>query len=81
MPSTKVNAVRGIYVHVPFCDGKCHYCAFYSVPYAPAAAARWLRALTRELRPWRGARPDTIYIGGGTPSVLPPAAWRQLAAA
>ncbi len=79
MPSAALEAVRGAYVHVPFCDGKCHYCAFYSVPYARATAARWLRALAREMQPWRGARLQTIYIGGGTPSLLPPAQWDELA--
>ncbi len=79
MPSAGLETIRGIYVHVPFCDGKCHYCAFYSVPYTPDSAARWLRALAREMQPWRGARPHTIYIGGGTPSLLPPAPWQELA--
>ncbi len=79
MPFAGLEAIRGIYVHVPFCDGKCHYCAFYSVPYTPESSARWLRALAREMQPWRGARPQTIYIGGGTPSLLPPAQWDELA--
>ena len=68
------EAPSGLYLHVPFCDGKCPYCAFYSVPYAEAQARRWLTAIQREYSlfraeggpvPWR-----TLYIGGGTPSLL-----------
>lgn len=63
----------GIYVHVPFCDGKCVYCAFYSVMLEPALADRWLAALESEMR--RCALPEpvetgTIYVGGGTPTIL-----------
>jgi oxygen-independent coproporphyrinogen-3 oxidase len=59
---------------VPFCDGKCAYCAFYSVRFTPAAADGYLDALAREMdlaRREAGAlAPETIYIGGGTPSAL-----------
>ena len=63
----------GIYVHAPFCDGKCVYCAFYSVMFDPALADRWLAALESEMR--RCAlpepfEPETMYIGGGTPTIL-----------
>ncbi|MCX6992742.1 MAG: radical SAM family heme chaperone HemW [Kiritimatiellaeota bacterium] len=60
----------GLYVHVPFCDGKCAYCAFYSVRYRPALADRYLDGLERELEKSLPLAPETIYIGGGTPSVL-----------
>jgi oxygen-independent coproporphyrinogen-3 oxidase len=63
-----------VYVHVPFCDGKCAYCAFYSVRYTEAAADAYLSALDREmaLAQGQGAPPDpvTIYVGGGSPTVL-----------
>lgn len=62
--------ITGLYVHVPFCDGKCAYCAFYSVRYAPALADRYLDSLERELAAALPLAPETIYIGGGTPSVL-----------
>ena len=79
MPSAAPETACGVYVHVPFCDGKCHYCAFYSVPYTTETAARWLRALAREMQPWRGSRLRTVYIGGGTPSLLTPTQWDDLA--
>lgn len=70
-----VPKIDGLYVHVPFCDGKCHYCAFYSVPYTRELGAAWLSALTRE-RDLALARYGTlpltsIFMGGGTPSMLP----------
>ncbi|MFA5042610.1 MAG: radical SAM family heme chaperone HemW [Kiritimatiellia bacterium] len=60
----------GLYVHVPFCDGKCAYCAFYSIRYQPALAERYIDGLERELAQALPLAPETIYIGGGTPSVL-----------
>ena len=65
-----VRNTTGLYVHVPFCDGKCAYCAFYSVRYEPALADRYLDSLERELAASLPLAPETIYIGGGTPSVL-----------
>ena len=65
-----VRNTTGLYVHVPFCDGKCAYCAFYSVHYQPALADRYLDSLERELAAVLPLAPETIYIGGGTPSVL-----------
>lgn len=64
----------GIYIHVPFCDGKCRYCAFYSVPYDPARAERYVSAVGREMEMSRGVFAgrefDSVYVGGGTPSML-----------
>ncbi len=72
----------GLYLHVPFCDGKCPYCAFYSVAFTPEGEAGWLRAvraeLARERAEWPELRPATIYIGGGTPSLLSGEAWMRL---
>jgi len=62
-----------LYVHVPFCVGKCSYCDFYSVVISPDAVSAYLAALRRELQLSGGERPepfDTVYIGGGTPSSL-----------
>jgi oxygen-independent coproporphyrinogen III oxidase len=42
--------VTGLYAHIPFCDGKCAYCAFYSILYDPALADRYLAAIERELQ-------------------------------
>ena len=62
-----------LYVHVPFCDGKCAYCAFCSVPYAEFKGDAFLDALANELdkSPVNASRNlSTVYFGGGTPSVL-----------
>ncbi|MBI2440350.1 MAG: radical SAM family heme chaperone HemW [Lentisphaerae bacterium] len=64
------DKITGLYVHVPFCDGKCGYCAFYSVRYQEALAEDYLDALERELAAAGPLAPETIYLGGGTPSVL-----------
>ena len=70
------GAPTGLYIHVPFCDGKCPYCAFYSVEVDPARARRWLAAVQREYARFAEAHGapvfDTVYIGGGTPSRLEP---------
>jgi len=71
-----------IYVHVPFCDGKCGYCAFYSTTFAAELADRWVNAVLLEMRGRLAGRrpaPRTIYLGGGTPSVLSPAQFDGLA--
>jgi len=62
--------MTGLYIHVPFCVRKCRYCDFYSVPLG-GAVPRFLGALEQELRllPPEFA-PDTVYIGGGTPTAL-----------
>jgi len=61
----------GLYVHVPFCKTKCPYCDFYSIT-SGTPAERWLGALAGEAALHRdifGAF-DTLYVGGGTPSLL-----------
>lgn len=69
----------GLYIHIPFCRRKCTYCAFYSVASFDAGkTASYLQALLAEAR-WfashrfHDAKPKirTVYIGGGTPSILP----------
>ncbi len=71
-----------LYVHVPFCRAKCRYCAFYSVPVGNPGAAHdavraYARTLLAEMALWGdrlGAVPvESIFFGGGTPSLLPPA--------
>jgi oxygen-independent coproporphyrinogen-3 oxidase len=69
----------GIYVHWPFCKAKCPYCDFNShVRHEPVDALSFADALARELA-WFGARThghrvDSIFFGGGTPSLMPPEA-------
>lgn len=63
----------GLYIHIPFCEKKCNYCDFYSAFYNKDTLCVYLSALEREIKKWGGSinRPiDTIYIGGGTPSLL-----------
>lgn len=63
----------GVYVHIPFCQKKCNYCDFYSAFYDQDMLNAYLNALKGEIEKWGGKtdRPiDTIYIGGGTPSLL-----------
>lgn len=73
--------VSNLYVHVPFCTGKCAYCGLYSVV-APAAARRRYAPLPAlELaRTDVAVAPRTIYFGGGTPGRLGVAGWRTLVA-
>ncbi|HOA74517.1 MAG TPA: radical SAM family heme chaperone HemW [Phycisphaerae bacterium] len=63
----------GLYVHVPFCTSKCGYCDFYSHVGKPGAFAPLVDALLTELDAalQREVRVETIFVGGGTPTVLP----------
>lgn len=63
-----------VYVHVPFCDSRCRYCAFYSgEPLAALAAHPHLLGVEAALRRAAWAGPvQTLYLGGGTPSLLGP---------
>lgn len=76
MPSTP-DQPGGIYIHVPFCREKCAYCDFYSIT-ALDRVPDFIQALATELRLscHRIPAADTIYFGGGTPSLLTP---RQIA--
>ena len=63
-----------IYVHIPFCKSFCTYCGFYSE--TATCYERYIRALLKELEYRKQeiagtADVNTLYIGGGTPSVLP----------
>jgi oxygen-independent coproporphyrinogen-3 oxidase len=65
-----------LYVHVPFCEKKCHYCDFASWEMPAVQQRRWTEVLLKELEakaPSVEGRPiDTIFFGGGTPSLLAP---------
>ena len=65
----------GLYVHIPFCSSRCSYCDFATGLYQSELAERYVAALVEEIRTSRhgGANVDTIYFGGGTPSLLAPA--------
>lgn len=61
---------KGIYIHIPFCKSKCPYCDFYSLKCSEEEKADFLDALKKEICSYENFSADTIYIGGGTPSVL-----------
>ena len=66
--------MRNLYVHVPFCAGKCDYCAFYSEPVPDEDMIRlWLDRILRQLEEnaFHLENAETVYFGGGTPSLLP----------
>ncbi len=61
----------GVYVHIPFCSGKCAYCDFVSFPGQKGFIDRYLKAVEAEARLTApDFKPATLYIGGGTPSEL-----------
>lgn len=62
----------GLYFHIPFCRSKCPYCDFYSIPYKKQLAEEYADRLMDEMKKYTGSF-DTIYFGGGTPSLLAPA--------
>jgi len=68
------NKNAGLYIHIPFCVQKCPYCDFYSINDL-SLKSRYLQALIGEMQLVRSASLvfDTLYLGGGTPSVFNPA--------
>jgi len=65
-------ASAGVYVHIPFCRSKCPYCDFFSLPFDDGTADAYLLALLRAMEHPPGELPaaDTLYLGGGTPSLM-----------
>jgi len=64
----------GVYIHIPFCRTKCPYCDFVSVPVGGDPPDAFVDALCREIAAFDGPdRADTLFFGGGTPSLVPPA--------
>ncbi|MBN1473071.1 MAG: radical SAM family heme chaperone HemW [Syntrophaceae bacterium] len=65
------NEKAGLYIHIPFCQSKCAYCNFYSIT-SVNLIPQFVAALVKEIKLSKGILDsfDTIYIGGGTPSVL-----------
>jgi len=78
----------GIYISVPFCRSKCTYCNFASGVFSAAQMGRYVERITEDLRGVRayvaqlGAEipetVDSVYLGGGTPSLLPPEELKKL---
>jgi oxygen-independent coproporphyrinogen III oxidase len=63
-------SVRHLYVHVPFCAHRCGYCDFVTVTRHEDVHAAYVEALIAELERHGPLAPETVYIGGGTPSLL-----------
>ncbi|MCF7874733.1 MAG: radical SAM family heme chaperone HemW [Candidatus Omnitrophica bacterium] len=61
--------VKSLYIHIPFCQSRCAYCDFYSTVYSKDLAASFVLALAEQLKRL-DYNFETIYIGGGTPTIL-----------
>lgn len=66
-----MNKKSGLYIHIPFCVSKCPYCDFFSVKYHSTLAEKYTKRVIEELKKYNGTF-DTIYFGGGTPSIIEP---------
>ena len=71
----------GLYVHIPFCVRKCLYCDFLSFPTCHEEMQAYTEALCKELASYGRLPLRTIYIGGGTPSILPVSMLERICAA
>jgi len=64
-----------LYFHVPFCKKKCGYCQFYSIPYTQSNVKKYVKAIKEEWKRKKhlltNKKVVSIYLGGGTPSLLP----------
>src|SRR5689334_25204810 len=75
----KIDAPTAAYIHVPFCRHRCGYCNFTLVAGRDDLIDRYLEALAKELSWLESPREvDTLFLGGGTPTHLPPAALERL---
>lgn len=77
------EALHAMYLHIPFCLRKCSYCDFYSIPPASQELMqRYSHRLAELIRSWGAFLPDasldTIYLGGGTPSLLSEAMMQEI---
>lgn len=61
---------KAIYIHIPFCNKQCSYCDFYVLVNMPRAYGKYVEYLNKEIRMYGKNYFDSIYFGGGTPSVL-----------
>jgi len=78
------KAVTGLYLHMPFCFHKCHYCDFYSIVDERDRQAAFAARMADELRELGPLVPEaiaTIFVGGGTPTLLRTDLWQQVLAA
>jgi len=62
--------MRGLYIHVPFCVSKCAYCDFYSLPRRLDSLDVYINAILQEAEQYGKLNFETLFLGGGTPSLL-----------
>ncbi|MBP7732228.1 MAG: radical SAM family heme chaperone HemW [Caldisericia bacterium] len=62
--------MTGLYIHIPFCAQKCFYCDFYSLPNKESSMQNYVDALLYEAECYKHLTFDTVFFGGGTPSLL-----------
>lgn len=64
----------GLYVHIPFCASKCPYCNFYTIPFSSKLADELVLSIIADMDSYknRGISANTLYFGGGTPSLIAP---------
>lgn len=75
------SSVRALYLHIPFCNHKCHYCDFYSLVDLQDRQEAFTHRLIHELHalaPYAGSL-DSVFVGGGTPTLLATPLWEKLA--
>lgn len=71
--------MNGLYIHIPFCVSKCFYCNFVSFKTPLAVQKKYIKELCAEIKNKKNLiNPKTLYIGGGTPSILTPAVLETL---
>ena len=71
-----------IYIHIPFCISKCKYCDFLSAPSCPKERSDYVESLCEKIRSYgefaKAYRVVSIFIGGGTPSILDAGQMREI---
>lgn len=84
LSQNQASPAPALYIHIPFCFHKCHYCDFYSIVDTRDRQSPFTDRLITELRalaPFAAGRPlETIFVGGGTPTLLRPDLWRRILA-
>jgi len=65
-----IKEFSSIYIHIPFCEQKCFFCSFVVCVSKKHRIDEYLKSLSLEMKKYKGQKISTIYIGGGTPSVL-----------
>jgi oxygen-independent coproporphyrinogen-3 oxidase len=87
LPQLAAEPINGLYVHIPFCLHKCHYCDFYSITrQSEARMQQFVDLVLQEARLWQVATKSggptmqlrTVFFGGGTPTLLPQSATQRL---